>query len=145
MSNERFFFRDPDTGTDFYATEDEALAEARRVIDDYSENASADGWPDWIDDLTVGRVTHRSAKVNRRPDPDGHFDELFEVEMRAEVSSHALKVCDECRFFDNRGGGSGGCRRRSPARHGERGDAVWPFVYSKSWCGEWEPRAESQE
>ena len=69
----RYFMHDPESSPEFFATEAGALAAAAAAIE--MRRQLNDEWPDDIDEIYVGMVTHVTRQANRvdRPaDLDEH-------------------------------------------------------------------------
>ena len=71
----RYFMHDPESSPEFFETEAEALAAAAAAI--AMRREIGDEWPDDVDEICVGVVTHIAHQVNRvdRPadlDDDGY-------------------------------------------------------------------------
>jgi hypothetical protein len=59
--------------------------------------------------------------------------------------------CEMCKWWDNRHGDEGKCRRRAPTRdvyvhaygvHPDPAMHAFPLTFNYDWCGEWEARNE---
>ncbi len=79
----KFFSLAPDEGLTFHNTASKAQKHAQKAIDFYEKNASTDGWPEDIEETCWGKVIESAMPCNHRPDPDGDWAEIHDVELRA--------------------------------------------------------------
>ncbi len=63
----KFFSHDWDNNTEFHDTLDEAKAAARKALDDATDLAPDDGWPENTGDICYGVVLGRAHVVKRMP------------------------------------------------------------------------------
>lgn len=56
-----------------FGTAEEAEKEAEGVLDYYRDESMTDGWPEEVDLICWGRVTHIVEKFDVRPDESGRF------------------------------------------------------------------------
>ena len=63
MATNRYFVYDPENGSEFFASEKEALDYAEETLDLYREAAQDDGWDEEVG-IVVGKITHYLEKCN---------------------------------------------------------------------------------
>ena len=60
----RYFVYDPFYVSEFFKTEEEALAYAEKILDNFREYAHTEGWGEDVEEIVVGKITHRIEKCN---------------------------------------------------------------------------------
>ena len=68
----RYFAYDPDSGLETFATEQEAIDFANRVIDDYRD-AADDGWDELVEQVCWGEIKQKAMMDNQKPGPGTGF------------------------------------------------------------------------
>lgn len=63
MKHYRYFVYDPENGSEFFASEKEALDYAEETLDLYREAAQDNGWDEEVG-IVVGKITHYLEKCN---------------------------------------------------------------------------------
>ena len=89
--NDRHFMHDPESSPEFFATEAEALAAAAEAIE--MRRQIGDDWPDDIDEILVGVVTHVARQANRIDRPENLDADGYTPEGEY-WDSHADYTCD---------------------------------------------------
>lgn len=86
MTEEKWFTFDGVDGTyEEHDTEAEALEHAQFLID----GSLNEEWQEGVEQIAVGKVTHRAQPENKREDPSGEFDYLVDYNLRPVVRKGA--------------------------------------------------------
>ncbi len=94
----RYFAYDPDGGLETFVTEQEAIAFANKVIDDYRD-AADDGWDDLVEQVCWGEIKQKAVMDNQKPGPGTAFCYACDyglADLPAMTHSQAHPACDQC-------------------------------------------------
>jgi hypothetical protein len=78
---------------EFHETEAEARERCESALEQDQDIAASDGWPDWMECICYGKISHRVTETERKPwpvepedaeDPNYHppFDEWVQYELK---------------------------------------------------------------
>ncbi len=81
----------PAFGEEYFSTEEEALEHAKKCMEFYLDDN--EGWADEVRQMTICKVTHVCAEINKRPRPD-NLEEDLRDENGYFWPEHVTHICD---------------------------------------------------